>query len=208
MIINRQNGYGLAKQNLWGWLGVALVASAYLFYQLVSSPLAEADWQYWARYTARLSFACFVLVYLAAPLYQISQAAPFLWLRQNRRNAGISFGLLHSIHLGALISYFVMTPNHTNLPTIIIGGGAYGAMFAMLATSNDAAIRALGTKNWRILHKFGIHYLAVVFALTYLSSLAQSPDMHKPYWLIALAWLIILLRMAQYIATLLKGKKP
>ena len=207
MTIKRQNGYGLATQNLWAWLGVALAASGYLFYQLISSPLAEADWLYWARYTARLSFACFVLVYLAAPLYQISQAAPLLWLRQNRRNAGISFGLLHSIHLGALISFFVMTPNQAELPTIIVGGGAYVAMFAMLATSNDAAIRALGTKNWRRLHKFGIHYLAVVFALTYVLSLTLPPAMHKPYGLIAIAWLIIVLRIVQYIATLLKGKQ-
>ena len=31
--------------------------------------------------------------------------------------------------------------------TIIVGGGAYVVMFAMLASSNDAAIRRLGAVN-------------------------------------------------------------
>lgn len=77
--------------------------------------------------------------------------------------------------------------------TLFVGGGAYLAMFAMLISSNDAAIRKLGADNWHRLHKFGVHYLAAVFAITYLSHLLG--DLGKPPILIVLAFAAIVLRM-------------
>jgi sulfoxide reductase heme-binding subunit YedZ len=198
MQILRQNGYALAPSELKLWLGATLLASAALAFALFSdgatSPEAQIEnWHLWARYTARLSFFLFLASYLASPLYELTQNKAADWLRRNRRNAGLSFGLAHTIHLGALIGFFVVSGEPVDAATLIVGGGAYLAMFAMMATSNDAAIRRIGQKNWRPLHKFGAHYLAFVFAFTYTSSLfAPTP---KPLYLIGLIWAAILLRL-------------
>jgi DMSO/TMAO reductase YedYZ heme-binding membrane subunit len=63
----------------------------------------------------------------------------------------------------------------------------------MLATSNDAALRRLGKTNWRWLHKFGAHYLAVVFGFTYLSQFLGG--LNKPPILLILAIAAIVLRI-------------
>ena len=192
-MIARDNGFGLAKTSLPLWLAATMLASIALGLALFldqSPPLEK--WQLWARYTARLSFFLFLASYLASPIYQLTQNKGADWLRRNRRNAGLSFALAHTIHLFALTAFLVIAKQPADPGTLIVGGGAYLAMFAMAATSNDAAIRALGRVNWRRLHKFGAHYLALVFAITYTSSLAGP--LSKPVYLISLIWAAILLR--------------
>lgn len=194
MQIARDNGYGLDKPTLKLWLGGTLLASAALAGVLFApEPVSIESWQLWARYTARLSFYLFLASYVAAPLYVLTQNAFTERLRRNRRNAGISFGVAHTIHLAALVGYLIVAGEMPDAATVIIGGGAYLAMFAMLATSNDAAIRRLGKTAWRRLHKFGAHYLAFVFAFTYTSSLAA--EYSKPAYLIVLIWAAIVLRI-------------
>ena len=194
MQIKRQNGYALAAHRLTYWLGFTLLASLALMWVIFSSDAAQADnWLLWARYTARFSFFLFLASYLASPLYEVHQHAAVDWLRRNRRNAGISFGVAHIIHLGALIGFLVISGEKADLATVIVGGGAYLAMFAMLATSNDAAIRRMGQAVWGRLHKFGAHYLAFVFAFSYTSSLLNPTP--KPLYLIGLIWAAILLRL-------------
>ena len=195
-MIERQNGYALAPNGLLIWLAATIMFSLALIADLLAAaPISTDTWLLWARYTARLSFFLFLAAYLAGPLYDLAPAPITLWLRQHRRNAGISFGLAHTIHLGALIAFFIISGEPVDAATVIVGGGAYLAMFTMLATSNDAAIRRMGQTNWRRLHKFGAHYLAFVFVFTYTSSLAGADP--KPLILIGLIWAAILLRFGQ-----------
>ncbi len=200
MNIARSNGYGLAKQNLWPWIVLTLLASTVLLFDIfIQVPASETSWQLWARYTARLSFFLFLASYIAAPLYELTQNKATDWLRRNRRNSGISFGIAHTIHLVALVAFLVISRSETDMATIIVGGGAYVAMFFMLATSNDAALRRLGDINWRRLHKFGAHYLAFVFAFTYTSGYFAGYG--KPLFLIFLIWAAIVLRLFVTIKT-------
>jgi sulfoxide reductase heme-binding subunit YedZ len=193
-MIKRENGYALAPQSLPRWIAFTLLASVALLLALfLGAPPQVETWQLWARYTARFSFFLFLAVYLASPLYQLTQNKATTWLRQNRRNAGISFGVAHIIHLAALLIFLILSQRPTSLETLIVGGGAYVAMFAMLATSTDGAIRRLGTTHWRRLHKFGVHYLAFVFAVTYTGGVG-TPDA-KPMALIILIWAAIVLRL-------------
>lgn len=199
-MIDRANGYALAPDGLLPWLSVTMLASLTLGGALLAAqPVGVESWQLWARYTARLSFFLFLACYFAAPLYAIAQNGATDWLRRNRRNAGLSFGLAHTIHLIALVGFLIVAEETPDAATVIVGGGAYLAMFAMMATSNDSAIRRLGKANWRRLHKFGAHYLAFVFVFTYTSSLAE--DYAKPLILIVLIWAVILLRFGQMIIT-------
>ena len=114
-----------------------------------------------------------------------------LWV--NLRSPGGVFGLSLMIHLCAWIGVLVLSGLTSVLETLIVGGGAYVAMFAMLATSPDGAIRRLGSQNWRRLHKFGLHYLAFVFAVTYTGGVG-TPEA-KPMALIVLIWGAIVLRL-------------
>ena len=200
MDIKRNNGFGLAKQALWIWIAATLLASLVLWGWLFSSIAVSVDaWQLWARYTARLSFFLFLASYIAAPLYELTKHGLIASLRRNRRNAGISFAIAHIIHLYALIAYLYISGEPTDMVTIIVGGGAYVVMFAMLASSNDAAIRRLGAVNWRRLHKFGAHYLAFVFVFMYTSGYLAGYG--KPLILILLGWVAILLRIFVMIKT-------
>lgn len=200
MNIARDNGYGLAKQSLWPWILITLAVSAVLLVGIfLYVPASDKSWQLWARYTARLSFFLFLAAYIAAPLYELAQNKATDWLRRNRRNSGISFGIAHIIHLVALVAFLVISQSETDMATIIVGGGAYVAMFFMLATSNDGALRRMGTTNWRRLHKFGAHYLAFVFAFTYTSG--YFAGFGKPLFLIFLIWAAIVLRIFVTIKT-------
>ena len=200
MNIARDNGYGLAKQSLWPWILMTLAVSAVLLVGIfVQVPASDKSWQLWARYTARLSFFLFLAAYVAAPLYELAQNKATDWLRRNRRNSGISFGIAHTIHLVALVAFLVISQSGADLLTIIVGGGAYVAMFFMLATSNDGALRRMGKTNWRRLHKFGAHYLAFVFAFTYTSGYFAGYG--KPLFLIFLIWAAIILRIFVTIKT-------
>ena len=204
MKIKRQNGYALAANNLLAWLGFTIMASVVLMLALfIDQPPQAETWQLWARYTARLSFFLFLASYLASPIYELTQSKVAEWLRRNRRNAGLSFGLAHTIHLSALIGFLVVSGEPVDAATVIVGGGAYLAMFAMMATSNDSAIRRMGQNNWRRLHKFGAHYLAFVFVFTYTSSFFETYS--KPLYLIVLIWGAILIRL--YISVFRRNKE-
>ncbi|MDC0147809.1 hypothetical protein OAI46_02940 [Alphaproteobacteria bacterium] len=194
MKIQRTNGYHLATPWFNLWMATVLILSLALFIDLFSAPLSLSVWHDWAAYTARLSFMFFLAAYTASPLYALSQNRVFLFLRQNRRNAGISFALAHTIHLVALSLYLLILDEPVSRVTLVVGLGAYAAMFAMWATSSDAAIRKLGPVLWRRLHKFGVHYLAFVFVFIYTS--AQFSPAAPPFMLPTLIWLAILLRMS------------
>ncbi len=208
MLIERQNGYGLARQNLRGWVIVALLLTLTLVVDIFNRPLEIESWQLLARYTARLSFMFFLLSYLASPLYALSANQAFDWLRRNRRNAGISFSIIHTVHFVALICFFIVTGEEVPPSTIIVGGGAYLAMFAMLATSDDNAIRRVGAKRWRLIHKFGAHYLAFIFLFVYTAAYFESnPEDWNPMPLVIMIWAAITVRLWVMFASVALPKK-
>ena len=89
------------------------------------------------------------------------------WLIRNRRYVGINFAIAHTVHLGALASYFLYLGIAPDTATLLGGGLAYTLIFAMAATSNDWSVNKLGP-NWRRLHSVGLHYIWFVFLITYL----------------------------------------
>lgn len=80
------------------------------------------------------------------------------------------------MHLGALVT-FLQVSGETRPPLVwFVAGTGYALMFVMVATSNDAAMRALGT-NWRRLHALGIHWLWFVFLASYAGRIMQPGTM-------------------------------
>ncbi|RYD48250.1 MAG: hypothetical protein EOP60_16015 [Sphingomonadales bacterium] len=117
------------------------------------------------RLTARWSALWFLLAFTARPLFQIFGQAWAPVLRQ-RRFIGLGFAFAHTVH-GVALTWLILSGGASRGPLVWIGGGlAYLLMWAMAATSNDAAMRRLG-KNWRRLHLIGMWWLWVVFANSY-----------------------------------------
>lgn len=68
-------------------------------------------------------------------------------------------------------------------------------MFAMAATSNDAAMRALG-RNWKRLHTFGIHTLWLIFTLSYSLRLLDPDTRPEAMYGVTLCLAALALRIA------------
>ncbi len=201
-MIKRENGYALAPQNFWRFIALMLVAHLILavFIFEGGTAITTETYQLWTRYTARLSFPFFFFAFIAGPLYELSQSRAALFIRRNRRNFGVSFAVSHLIHLVAIILYFINLQTIPDMVTLILGGGAYLAMLAMLFTSTDAALRKLGKVKWGRLHKFGIYYLAIGFTNSYTGRFFDNPSLFEII-LAATIWLGWTVRLAAFIKT-------
>jgi DMSO/TMAO reductase YedYZ heme-binding membrane subunit len=129
------------------------------------SDLAD-HWSRAARWTARIGLPIFLLTYAASSLGRLwpNTATRSIW--QNRRWWGLGFAACHTAHLFALVRFLQISGEERPLPALAAGGLAFAMMFVMAATSNDAAMKALG-RNWKRLHTFGIHTLWLIFTLSY-----------------------------------------
>jgi DMSO/TMAO reductase YedYZ heme-binding membrane subunit len=145
-----------------------------------------------ARFTARLSYPIFLLAFTASAWARLSPNDLTRTLLRARRGLGLGFATAHSVHLVALATYSALAGRIPNAVTLLGGGGAYLAMFAMAATSNDAAVRRLGA-SWRRLHTIGAYWLWAIFAFSYGGRLASGKLFFAPQ--VALALLALALRI-------------
>lgn len=128
------------------------------------------DWLHAARYTARASFAVFLIVYSASSLLRLWPSPLTKTLVRHRRQWGLGFALAHTIHLAALAYYNIIILNMPGLQSLLGGGLAYGLMFVMAATSNNASMRIMG-RWWKRLHILGIHWIWFIFTFSYFGRL-------------------------------------
>lgn len=124
-------------------------------------------WQLAARWTARVGFPIFILTYSASSLGRLWHHPLTRSVWRDRRWWGLGFAVAHTVHLFALITFNREANHQTSVTTLVGGGFGYVLLYAMVLTSDDAAMRALG-KNWKRLHTLGIHWLWVVFFVSYL----------------------------------------
>jgi DMSO/TMAO reductase YedYZ heme-binding membrane subunit len=155
------------------WLGlaagIAAVAVGFLW-----GGSDQEQWQLAARYTARVGFPLLIVAYIARPIHQLAPGRFSKGALSRRRWIGLGFAISHSIHLVALITALRLA-GRTPDPVAMIGGGfAYVLLYAMALTSTDGGKAALG-KWWKWLHRFGIRYLWLIFAQSYIGR-AFDPD--------------------------------
>src|SRR5215813_14322972 len=133
---------------------VTLVVIASLIWARTSHEQTIEIAQAMTRLTARVSAIIFFFVFTASSWHRLSPGEWSASLLKNRRRLGVTFAYSHTIHLCCFIAFFWLSGGRPLLSTVIIGGGAYVAMYAMALTSNDRAVKKLGAKNWKRLHKF------------------------------------------------------
>ena len=156
------------------WLLAATTLSITLMLCLFLMETAEDKSLLWARYTARISFFFFLISFIAGSIHYFFSNAFTRSIKSNRRYIGLSFALTHSVHLVALISFFVSINQNPDIDTLAGGGLAYLAMYIMALTSNDNAVRKIGFKRWKLIHKVGANYIAFIFAFTYLGRVTRE----------------------------------
>lgn len=121
------------------------------------------------RATARASFLLFLPVYVASSARRLWPSPATRWMLRNRRYLGLSFFVAHMLHLDAIWTLDLLLGDAFRVdPVTLVGGGlAYVLVTAMALTSSDRAVRWLGPRRWRRLHRFGIHYIWAIWAFTW-----------------------------------------
>jgi methionine sulfoxide reductase heme-binding subunit len=112
----------------------------------------------------------FLIVYCVSSPLQLWPSETTKSLVRHRRQWGLGFALAHTIHLGALAYYNIIILNMPGLQALLGGGLAYGLMFVMAATSNNASMRRLGIW-WKRIHIMGIHWIWFIFTFSYFGRL-------------------------------------
>jgi len=147
--------------------------------------LAHGGWTYEgaaaaARLTARNSFLWFLAAWSASALARLWPGGWRTALLRRRRSLGLGFAAAHTVHLGALLIAILVFDHATKAVTIIGGGIGYLFVFAMAVTSNDASVRRLGPRRWRLLHATGGYVIAGIFAFSYLGRVPTNPTLGVP----------------------------
>lgn len=174
-----------------GWSVFALVAMCALL--LAQHGLHEEGLRVTIRATARTSLVLFASVFAASGLRRVWRAPATAWLLRNRRYLGLSFAISHGLHLAAILAAAATVPGFAadiSLLTAIGGGTAYLLIALMALTSNDTAVRRLGRRRWRALHRTGLWVVFGIFTSSYLGRALENPN-YIPHAALLAAMLIL-----------------
>lgn len=167
-------------------VGIAAVATGHALGEDTAG-----GWQLAARYTARLAFPVFLAAFVAGPWQRLRPGPVPRWLLRHRRAIGLAFATIFLAHTVSLVAFNVVKGTLPPPAVLVVGGGALLATAVMAATSNDAAVRALGATRWRRLHAFGMWWLWFVFTFTYGGRLGREPDFFAVFALACVAALAV-----------------
>lgn len=182
------------------WLGLLFGLLAVLAGFATGTTNIE-QWHLATRWTARVGFPLFILTYSASSLLRLVRGDLTKALVRDRRWWGLGFAACHTVHLGALVTFLILSGERRPLPVLLGGGLGYVLLYAMVFTSSDRAQRAMG-RNWKRLHTVGIHWLWAIFAFSYAGRVAEGVEM--PYAALALG--IAIGALALRIAATLKAR--
>ena len=174
-------------------LALAIVAGAFLAQGGWTDEGAAAA----ARLTARTSFLWFVTAWSASALARLWPGGWRTTLLRRRRSVGLGFAATHTVHLAALLTAILVFDHGTKMVTVIGGGIGYLFVFAMAITSNDASVRRLGPRRWRLLHATGGYVIAGIFVFSYLGRVPANPALGVP--MLLLIGLAALLRVLAWV---------
>jgi hypothetical protein len=134
------------------------------------------------RTTARVSFAWFMLVFVAAPLHQLHPSRVSAWLMHRRRALGVTFGLSMSIHVGFILRlYELHTPTRPPMVTeadFFIGIPGLVLVALLTLTSLESLKQWLGLVAWQRLHTTGIWVVWAIFFLCLVDSVGRKTTNH------------------------------
>ncbi len=152
----------------------SIISSSLLFFYFIYYDNNNESAKLWTRYSAHLSFYYFYLSFAASSLNSYLRYSFIKTILSHRRFFGISFTIAHSFHLVALTYFFSVSGESPSIVSIIGGGGGYLIMYIMAFTSNDRMVNRIGSRKWKLLHKIGSSYLAIIFIYSFIFGLILS----------------------------------
>jgi len=166
------------------WLGISLVAAVlagtigYHYPGDGHDPIVGA--LYW---TGRLAFLVFLLPLFARPVRQLIKTDFTATLLRWRRNAGIVYGGIQSVHLVIVCALFLWVPNPpTETIMVIVGSMGLALSIAMLITSFPGPTKALGRKLWKLVHNAGFYVFMFIYFYDFVIEPLLVPR-PASYWL-------------------------
>jgi methionine sulfoxide reductase heme-binding subunit len=126
-------------------------------------------------------------------------------LNRHRRMIGVTACVYGLLHFGSHVLYeggLDGLVRSLSKPFIWLGLGGLSILVALALTSNQLSIRALGGKNWKLLHRLA--YIAAAL-LIYHQAIAGKGHWFTARWLL---FPLLALQLARVLKTLLLKKHP
>ncbi len=150
---------------------ISVSVSILLFIYLVSTyGYVEESIRISIRLSARISFIFFCTAFSASGIQYVWKGPFTFWLLMNRKFMGITFAIIHLIHLGLLaILQLEFHPvfEMADTTSLLGGGGAYVFVVVMLVTSFDNVKSKISNQMWKGIHTVGAYWIAGVFFVSY-----------------------------------------
>lgn len=138
------------------------------------------------RFTAQYSLVLFSIGFIATSLQLFPKNQLTTWIRKNRRYLGLSFATSHLVHGLVIFALYLMYPDLfqqiVSPLSKIFGGIGFFVVFVLAVTSSDYAIKKIGFRRWKNIHRFGVYYIWFIFLASYLPRAISSPE----YWPVVL----------------------
>ncbi|NVJ97050.1 MAG: ferric reductase-like transmembrane domain-containing protein [Alphaproteobacteria bacterium] len=178
---------------------VTLILVGYTISQIMTAGSYVAALPYLMTPSVDFAFIFFFFAFTASSLARLAPGNGPRFLMRNRRYIGLCFALVHGAHGVFVLSNLALT-DETRPPLVFAAGAlAYALLIAMTLTSNNASVRRLGAKRWKLLHKVGSYFIWAIFASKAPEILKLSPVS----WIPILCFVALGLRIAAY----QKGRK-
>lgn len=170
---NKMKSANKQGSGLWEWklvqviIGLALLYFGQLF---LFNDFDETTTRQAIAMSARVSVILFSLAFVASSFHYFFKNSFSWWLRMNRKYIGISFTIMHLIHLVFLIvlqQYFHPVFNIAKTISLLGGGLAYLFVVLMLLTSFPFFAKYLSSKQWSVLHTVGGYWIWYIFIRSY-----------------------------------------
>lgn len=167
-------------RGLWAWDIVKVVtilpiiAFAGIFY---FQGFNEESNRIIIRLTAKIASILFCLAFVASAFHRWQKNSFSWWLMMNRKYFGISFAIMHLLHLAALLllqQKFHPVFDLAASTSLLAGGMAYLFAILMLLTSFPFFEKMISKKNWKILHTVGGYWIWVIFINTNLKGMMKG----------------------------------
>ena len=173
----------------------ALATAAALCYV---SGVGEESVRAYIRLTAGSSMLLFALAWSASSLGVLLPSGAWRPVMRARRRIGIAFAVSHTFHLaGIWVLMQVVLRGDTSEADFLTGGAIYAVIYLMAFTSNDRAVRVLGSKTWKRIHWLGGYIIWVAFTVSYAGKVYEFGALQ--HYLFALLCLALpALRLAAY----------
>ncbi|MBO6505065.1 MAG: hypothetical protein JJ850_16275 [Kordiimonadaceae bacterium] len=124
--------------------------------------------------TVWLSFTFFIMAFTASSFQILFRGTYGRWAMKNRRYIGLSFALAHFTHAVLVLSNLALTEASRTAGQLSGGGLAYVFLGLMALTSNNASVRKMGAKNWKLMHKVGSYYIWLIFVSRSINELPHN----------------------------------